>query len=77
MKKIISKLGYFTIDIIAFIFCAILAWLIISTIEISFNSSQSIKANKFNLFVFSQRQKEIVNDEEDDDYDDEEKIISC
>lgn len=77
MKKIISKLGYFTIDIIAFIFCSILVWLIISTIEISLNSSQSIKANKFNLFVFSQRQKEIVNDEEDDDYDDEEKIISC
>lgn len=76
MKKIISKLGYLTFDIIAFMFSAVLIWLIISTVEISFNNHQAIKENKFNLFVFSQRQKDI-DIIADDDFEDEEQIISC
>lgn len=76
MKKIISKLGYLTFDIIAFMFSAVLIWLIISTVEISFNNHKAIKENKFNLFVFSQRQKDI-DIIADDDCEDEEQIISC
>lgn len=85
MKKIISKLGYFTFDVVAIIFSLVIVWLIISTIEVSFYSPQYIKENRFNLFVFSQSQKdsnhsnvEIITEDdiiEDDEEDDQ--IINC
>ena len=81
MKKYIYKLCNYTFDIIGFVFLGILIWLIISTAQVVLCDSQTIRANNFNLFVFSQNQKnklqndrEIITDDtddEDDENDDE------
>ena len=57
MKKYIYRLCNYTFDIIGFIFFGILVWLIISTLQVSLCDAQTIKSNNFNLFVFSQNQK--------------------
>lgn len=79
MKKYIYRLCNYTFDIIGFIFLGILVWLIISTLQVSLCDAQTIKSNNFNLFVFSQNQKNknqndleaIMNDTDDKDDDEE------
>lgn len=82
MKKIINKLKYFTFDAIAFMFYAILVWVIISTVEVSFFNNQNVKQNKFNLFIFSQNHKlnndiEIITEDDAEDDEEENEIINC
>lgn len=82
MKKYINKLYNYTLDIIGFILLGILAWIILSTLQIALGNPQENKNNHLNLFVFAQNRKaklpydiEITTDDEDDD--EENQITNC